>query len=99
MKLRSFVFAFCLLAGIVVGIEEVSASSFRVRTVPKESKEQKEQKEQKKKEENKTSSTKQLMTSTASLVTPKSASLSATAKTCSVADPCEKLLAQGGVAK
>lgn len=97
MKLRAFLLATCFLAGVLASEQSVTAASFRVRTVPKESKDQKE----KKKDEPKAATPKQLTTSTASLVSPKSSSTDFTAKNCSQSkkDPCDKLLAQGGVAK
>ena len=97
MKLRAVLLYACLLSGIIAFDQTASASSFRVRTVPKESKDQKE----KKKEEQKVSTSRQLTTSTASLVSPKNSTSDFTVKNCSPSksDPCDKLLAQGGVAK
>src|SRR5258706_11506740 len=97
MKFRALLLATTLLAGVMTLDQTASAASFRVRTVPKESKDQKE----KKKDEPKAATPKQLTTSTASLISPKVSSSDFTAKNCSQSkqDPCDKLLAQGGVAK
>jgi len=96
MKLRALLLASSLIAVMIVSDQSVSASSNRVRTVPKESKDQKE-----KKSEPKASAPKQLTTSTASLMSPKVTENNFTARNCSQSktDPCDKLLAQGGVAK
>ena len=73
------------------------ASAMRVRTVPKDAKEQKEQK----KDEPTAITPKQLTTSTASLISSKESKSDFTVRNCSQSknDPCDKLLAQGGVAK
>jgi len=97
MKIRAFLLSACLLTGMIALDQSASASSLRVRTVPKDSKDQKD----KKKDDTKASMPRQLSTSTALLMSPKTTSTDFVAKNCcqSKNDPCDKLLAQGGVAK
>ena len=96
MKLRAFLLTTFLIAGLT--ISEQHASAMRVRTVPKETKDQKDRK----KDEPKAATPKQLTTSTAALISPKGTDVNEFAvRNCSQSksDPCDKLLAQGGVAK
>jgi hypothetical protein len=99
MNYRSLFAILMLIAAVIFTSETLIASGnkgasyARVRTVPKETKDQKERK----KTEQKAASTKELTTSTASLVSPVNSGSQLEAKACtfSYCDPAEKIFAQG----
>lgn len=98
MKYRALLSGFCLMAVVLITSETILASGnhnntvARVRTVPKETKDQKE----KKKTEQKAVTSKQLTTSTASLITPMNYGEKIPVRPCSqsLSNVAESVLAQ-----